>query len=147
MAKSKDEQIKEAWLNYFKNIEKENELIKLLLKYYKKIETEVNKVELANLKKRNDDRFEGERDSSHRREQEEIKSILPAYIEFISRKELRQYLEIANTKINEIINKINNNELNVLSDFKQKLTHYNELKEKLEEFEREKAKPQIKIWA
>lgn len=140
--KSREEEIQEQWLKYFKNIEKENELIKLLLEYYKKIETELNKIELANLKKRNEDRFESER-KPHRREQEEIKSILPAYTEFISRKELRQYLLKANTKIDEIRNKINNNELNVLSDFKQKLAHYSELKEKLEEFEREKEKPQI----
>ena len=143
MAISKEEQLKEAWLAYFKNIQKENELIRLLLKYYKKIETEINKIELANLKKRNDDSFEGGRDYSLRKKQEEIKSILPAYTEFVSRKELRQYLLKANTKIDEIRNKINNNELKVLSDFKQKLSHYIELKGKLEEFEREKEKPQI----
>lgn len=143
MAISKEEQLKEAWLAYFKNIQKENELIRLLLKYYKKIEAEVNKIELANLKKRNDDSFEGGREYSPRKKQEEIKSILPAYTEFISRKELRQYLLKANTKIDEIRNKINNNELKVLSDFKQKLSHYIELKGKLEEFEREKEKPQI----
>lgn len=143
MAISKEEQLKEAWLAYFKNIQKENELIRLLLKYYKKIEAEVNKIELANLKKRNDDSFEGGREYSLRKKQEEIKSILPAYTEFVSRKELRQYLLKANTKIDEIRNKINNNELKVLSDFKQKLSHYIELKGKLEEFEREKEKPQI----
>ena len=143
MAISKEEQLKGAWLAYFKNIQKENELIRLLLKYYKKIEAEVNKIELANLKKRNDDSFEGGREYSPRKKQEEIKSILPAYTEFISRKELRQYLLKANTKIDEIRNKINNNELKVLSDFKQKLSHYIELKGKLEEFEREKEKPQI----
>ena len=143
MAISKEEQLKGAWLAYFKNIQKENELIRLLLKYYKKIETEANKIELANLKKRNDDSFEGGREYSPRKKQEEIKSILPAYTEFISRKELRQYLLKANTKIDEIRNKINNNELKVLSDFKQKLSHYIELKGKLEEFEREKEKPQI----
>ena len=143
MAISKEEQLKEAWLAYFKNIQKENELIRLLLKYYKKIEAEVNKIELANLKKRNDDSFEGGREYSPRKKQEEIKSILPAYTEFVSRKELRQYLLKANTKIDEIRNKINNNELKVLSDFKQKLSHYIELKGKLEEFEREKEKPQI----
>lgn len=143
MAISKEEQLKEAWLAYFKNIQKENELIRLLLKYYKKIETEINKIELANLKKRNDDSFEEGREYSPRKKQEEIKSILPAYTEFVSRKELRQYLLKANTKIDEIRNKINNNELKVLSDFKQKLSHYIELKGKLEEFEREKEKPQI----
>lgn len=143
MAISKEEQLKEAWLAYFKNIQKENELIRLLLKYYKKIEAEVNKIELANLKKRNDDSFEEGREYSPRKKQEEIKSILPAYTEFVSRKELRQYLLKANTKIDEIRNKINNNELKVLSDFKQKLSHYIELKGKLEEFEREKEKPQI----
>ena len=143
MAISKEEQLKEAWLAYFKNIQKENELIRLLLKYYKKIEAEVNKIELANLKKRNDDSFEEGREYSPRKKQEEIKSILPAYTEFVSRKELRQYLLKANTKIDEIRNKINNNELKVLSDFKQKLSHYIELKGKLEEFIREKEKPQI----
>ena len=143
MAISKEEQLKEAWLAYFKNIQKENELIRLLLKYYKKIETEINKIELANLKKRNDDSFEEGREYSPRKKQEEIKSILPAYTEFVSRKELRQYLLKANTKIDEIRNKINNNELKVLSDFKQKLSHYIELKGKLEEFIREKEKPQI----
>ena len=141
--KSREEEMQEKWLMYFKNIEKENELIRLLLKYYKKIEAEVNKIELANLKKRNDDSFEEGREYSPRKKQEEIKSILPAYTEFVSRKELRQYLLKANTKIDEIRNKINNNELKVLSDFKQKLSHYIELKGKLEEFEREKEKPQI----
>lgn len=141
--KSREEEMQEKWLKYFKNIEKENELIRLLLKYYKKIETEINKIELANLKKRNDDSFEEGREYSPRKKQEEIKSILPAYTEFVSRKELRQYLLKANTKIDEIRNKINNNELKVLSDFKQKLSHYIELKGKLEEFEREKEKPQI----
>lgn len=141
--KSREEEMQEKWLKYFKNIEKENELIRLLLKYYKKIETEINKIELANLKKRNDDSFEEGSEYSPRKKQEEIKSILPAYTEFVSRKELRQYLLKANTKIDEIRNKINNNELKVLSDFKQKLSHYIELKGKLEEFEREKEKPQI----
>lgn len=141
--KSREEEMQEKWLMYFKNIEKENELIRLLLKYYKKIEAEVNKIELANVKKRNDDSFEEGREYSPRKKQEEIKSILPAYTEFVSRKELRQYLLKANTKIDEIRNKINNNELKVLSDFKQKLSHYIELKGKLEEFEREKEKPQI----
>ena len=102
MAISKEEQLKEAWLAYFKNIQKENELIRLLLKYYKKIETEINKIELANLKKRNDDSFEEGREYSPRKKQEEIKSILPAYTEFVSRKELRQYLLKANTKIDEM---------------------------------------------
>ena len=49
--KSREEKIKEQWLKYFNNIKKENDLIRVILEYYKKIETELNKIELANLKK------------------------------------------------------------------------------------------------
>ena len=44
MIKSREEKIKDGWKQYFKNIEKENELIRLLIGYYCKIRPQLQKL-------------------------------------------------------------------------------------------------------
>ena len=42
--KSREEKLQEAWLKYFKNIEKENDIIRLIIDYYNEFEIEITKL-------------------------------------------------------------------------------------------------------
>ena len=42
--KSREQELQEQWIKYFKNIEKENDLIRLILKYCKEIEPKIKEM-------------------------------------------------------------------------------------------------------
>lgn len=140
---SREEKIKEAWLAYFKNIEKENAMICLILEYFKEIEIEVSKIE-SNSSKQKDEEYESVRERENFKQnykktekKEKLKSILPKYIQFVNKKELRQYLLLADNMINELSAKT------YPKNIKNLIEHYNKLRKNIEESERENKKPEI----
>ena len=49
-AKSREEELQEQWFKYFKNIEKENDIIRLIIEYYNDFD-----IELARLLENNNE--------------------------------------------------------------------------------------------
>ncbi|MEE3349645.1 MAG: AAA family ATPase [Candidatus Gastranaerophilaceae bacterium] len=136
MAISKEEQLKEAWLAYFKNIQKENDLIRIILEYYKALEIEINKIN-SNSQNRKDDRYEDDRQLLFAQKQKEESSILPKYVEYINRKELRQYLSKVKEEIENFRKKINSSEISISANFKKQILYFDNLLEKLNELKQE----------
>ena len=119
MIKSREEKLQEAWLQYFKNIEKENDLISALLGYFKELEIKINEIE-QNAKKRKNEEYEyNKRFKSNSEHGNETKSILPEYVQYINKKELRKYLSKAIKRINEFQLKVNKSEIHVTLDFRK----------------------------
>lgn len=136
MAISKEEQLKEAWHAYFKNIQKENDLIRIILEYYKALEIEINKIN-SNSQNRKDDRYEDDRQLLFAQKQKEENSILPKYVEYINRKELRQYLSKVKEEIGNFRKKINNSEISINTNLKKQILYFDNLLEKLNELKQE----------
>ena len=156
MAKSVEEQQKEAWLKYFQNIEKENDIIRLLLKYFKEIESEINQINTQNSKKQNDEDYKSDKNNDEKKKEKEqsisdntekieIPSIIPKYVKYINQKELRQYLSKANKKIQEFQVEINKPEISISKKIRQHLEYFNKLYESLNKIheETENKKPKI----
>lgn len=140
--KSRNEKQNDLWLSYFKNIDKTNRLIGVILECYKELEDEINKAEL-NFKNRKEEKFEDNRRIYYNREFENKKSILPEYVQYMNIKELRQNLYKVENKIEKFKQKIDNAEIFVDFKLKQRLEHYYKLKEKLDEIEQETEKPSL----
>lgn len=143
MIKSSEEKLQEAWLQYFKNIEKENDLISALLGYFKELEIKINEIE-QNTKKRKNEEYESNKKFKSKSENEnKIKSILPEYVQCINKKELRKYLSEATNRINEFKLKVDKSEIYVSLDFRKKIEHFYKLLEKINLFQEEtqKSKP------
>ena len=99
---SRDEKIQEQWQKYFKNIEKENDLIRVLLKYYKEeIEDRIKDYYIKNTKTADKNQTN--------EEYPDIVSI-PSKIENISVNELKNLLnKIVNFLSKEVPFSIDNN--------------------------------------
>ena len=112
--KSREEQIQEAWLKYFKNVEKINDFKRILIEYYKKIEPEVEKITKYNIQLWNIEKLQNEQ--------------LLQYIESI-----KKAIDIAKEKLGqtEKYKDISSTELGSLDKYREIINHYSNRLKKL----------------
>ena len=124
--KSRDEELKEKWLQYFRNIAKENELIRELLKFYKEIEPDIQKIsdkeQIERFEDISDEEFDGNFPKAKKESKRVIKkinnSVLPDIVDKIPNNELQYYLNEVKTKLNETKTLVEKEEKSVQNRFK-----------------------------
>lgn len=126
--KSREQELQEQWIKYFKNIEKENDLIRLILKYCKEIEPKIKEIFINSSNNIEED----EKDIKSFREENysesfayELKEAEESLIsKNVESQELRYVLSCVTEKVNDYKQKIKEQNQSIQNQFEKLIKPY-----------------------